>query len=91
MAYFEKSNLQYQYNWSADGGDNPKLKGEPDASLLDRTEGYEVLYMIRKLMRKWWGESATIDSGKRIEKLIKEHPSGMHSQQKVAEWIHANW
>jgi hypothetical protein len=91
MAYFQQSDLQYQYTWSANGGDDPKLRGEPDASLLDRTQGHEVLYMIRKLMEAWWGDSATITLGKKIEKMIKLHPSDIRSQEKVKKWILDNW
>lgn len=35
MTNFTKEDLQDEYNWSADEGDNPKLKGEPD-SLIDK-------------------------------------------------------
>ena len=91
MAYFKQSDLQYHYARSADGGDNPNLKGEPDSSLLDRTQEYEVLYMIRKLMEAWWGDSATISLGKKIEKMIKLHPSDIRSQEKVKKWILDNW
>lgn len=47
MPKFNRSDLKRRYNWSTDGGDNPKLRNNPDSSLLDRTEGYEVLYMIQ--------------------------------------------
>ena len=65
MALFAKSDLLKKYNWSTDGGDNPKLRGNPDSSLLDRTEGYEVLYMINNLMKLW--ELKEVRSGQKIE------------------------
>jgi hypothetical protein len=89
MANFAKNDLQYRYNWSADGGDNPKLRGEPDNSLLDRTEGYEVLYMIRKLMDTW--NLNTVSSGHKIEKLIHNAPSTLRSQENIKTWISNNW
>ena len=89
MALFTKDDLKYKYNWSADKGDNPKLKGEPDKSLLDRTEGYEVLYMVQKLMSTW--DFKQVTSGNKIEDKIKAVPSNIHSQEKIKEWIHTNW
>lgn len=89
MANFTRSDLQNRYNWSADKGDNPKLKGEPDKSLLDRTEGYEVLYLIQKLMSAW--DFKNISSGQKIEKMIHKIPSNLHSQAHVKEWISNNW
>jgi hypothetical protein len=89
MVYFTRGDLKYRYSWSADGGDNPKLKGEPDSSLLDRTEGYEVLYMIQKLMTKW--QLTTVESGQKIESLIHQTPSNLRSQENVKNWVHQNW
>ena len=89
MSIFTKSDLKNKYSWTSDGGDNPKLKGEPDASLLDRTEGYEVLYMIQKLMSKW--DLKEIGSGHKIERLIHKCPSNFRSQENIKNWIHTNW
>lgn len=89
MSNFTRSNLKNSYSWSADGGDNPKLKGQPDASLLDRTEGYEVLYMIQKLMDDWGLKE--ISSGQKIEKLIHDCPSNIRSQENVKTWIRQKW
>jgi len=89
MSIFTKSDLKNKYNWKTDGGDNPKLKGEPDASLLDRTEGYEVLYMIQKLMAKWGLKE--VGSGQKIERLIHECPSNLRSQENIKNWIDEKW
>lgn len=90
MAVFTKSDLvKTTYTWSADKGDNPKLKGEPDSSLLNRNEGYEVLYMIQKLMEKW--QLKNIASGQKIERMIHVTPSNLHSQVNVKTWINDNW
>lgn len=89
MSIFTRGDLKNKYSWSADGGDNPKLKGEPDASLLDRTEGYEVLYMIQKLMKVW--DLKKVESGQKIERLIHECPSNLRSQENVKNWIHKSW
>lgn len=89
MANFTKADLQNKYNWSVDGGDNPKLRGEPDSSLLDRTEGYEVLYMIKKLMDAW--KLKNVASGQKIEDKIHACPSNLRSQENLKNWIDKNW
>lgn len=88
MADFNSGDLNHLYSWSADGGDNPKLKGEPDSSFLDRTEGYEVLYMVRKLMDAWG--LTTIRQGQEIERLIHAAPHKLRSQEKIKNWIDEN-
>lgn len=89
MAIFTRADLMRVYSWSTDGGDNPKLRGEPDSSLLDRTEGYEVLYMIRSIMIR--RGLATTDYGRKIERMIHACPTSLRSQLNVKEWIDTNW
>jgi hypothetical protein len=89
MVIFTRKDLIKTYTWSAGLGDNPKLKGEPDNSLLSRSQGYEVLYMIQKLMSKW--SLKTITSGQKIERMIHEAPSILRSQVNVEKWIYDNW
>lgn len=90
MAVFNKTDLKYTYSWSTDGGDNPKLKGEPDSSLLDRTEGYEVLYLIQKSMEAWGLK--LVASGHKIERMIKNDvPSSIRTQIGIKDWIRINW
>jgi len=90
MANFNRSDLKFTYSWSADGGDNPKLRGAPDDSLLDRTEGYEVLYIIQKIMEaNAWVQVVT---GQKIERMIKSHsPSTIRTQAGIKAWINQNW
>jgi len=89
MSNFKRSDLQYDYSWSADGDDNPSLRGNPDSSLLDRTEGYEVLYMINKFLDKKGSSSVAL--GKRCETAIKTTlPGNTRSQYNVMEWLMGN-
>jgi hypothetical protein len=80
------------YSWTAYSGDDPKVSGEPDNSLLSRREGYEMLYFINKCGQLWnWPASDPIPHRK-LERLIREHvPSNYHSQANVKQWIEANW
>ena len=79
----------YTYSWEHTKEDDPKLRGEPDSRLLNRSEGYEVLYMIKKIMSARGLDSVT--AGQKIEKMIKAHPGNLRSQLHVKEWINANW
>jgi len=86
---FTRANLVYKYGWEHTKSDDPKLTGEPDSNLLNRSEGYEVLYMIDKLMATW--NLKNVAPGQKIEKMIKDHPSHLRSQLHVKEWINDNW
>lgn len=53
MGLLVKSDLQYEdeYSWTAIDGDNPKITGIPDSTLLNREEGYEVLAFINRFAK----------------------------------------
>lgn len=88
---FKKTNLQYNhYSWTALPGDNPKISGVPDSTLFNRNEGYEVLYLINKIMdSQSWVNVAT---GQKIEKMIRTGlPGDVRGQKNVVEWIIKNW
>jgi hypothetical protein len=88
MPMFLRSDLIGFYNWTADGANNPKLQAEPDSSLLDRTDGHQILYMIRKIMEI---ERRTgVDAGQEIEMMIKVAPVHLQSQEEVMNWIASN-
>lgn len=88
---FTKSNLLYNhYSWTAMKGDDPKISGVPDSTLFNRNEGYEVLYMINKIMesQNW----VNITTGQKIENMIRTGvPGDIRGQKNVVEWIIGNW
>lgn len=88
---FNKSDLKYSdYSWTALPGDDPKISGEPDSTLFSRYEGYEVLYMINKVL-KHRGLSSTA-SGQKAESIIRtDLPSTTRSQINVFNFINDNW
>ncbi|MNZ94143.1 hypothetical protein D3C78_1132440 [compost metagenome] len=89
MGLFKESDMQYRYSAVHTKQDNPKLRGEPDSSLLSRTEKYEILYFVNKLAEKW--KFTTIAGCQKIERLIHKAPSDLRSQEHVMNWIVANW
>lgn len=91
MALITKSDLYYDdYSWSTYSNDDSKITSEPDRTLLNRKEGYEILYFINKLveMHKLKLKSSAL----KIENMIRnEVPSNLHSQENVKSWIENNW
>ncbi len=88
-------NLTYvdtDYKWTAKADhDNPKFIGAQEHSMLNRTEGYEILYFINSLAKTWnWGEN--LSSRQHLEKIIREKvPSDIRTHTKIKEWIAANY
>jgi hypothetical protein len=90
MALLTRNDLQFFYNWTATGDDNPALRGEPDSSLFNRHDGYDVLYIINHLAdKKCWNHKS---SGLKAERLIRGHlPFYLRSQELVIKWLNDNW
>ena len=87
----QRSEMFYKnYQWSAASErDNPKLRGEPDSSLLDRNEGYEVLYLLNKFQAK---HNLSLTATQKAERMIRAHlPGNLRSQENVVRWIELNW
>ncbi len=83
MAYkYKKSDMVYDdYSTEATRNDDPKLTGEPDSSLFNRKELYEVLYLINSL-------GLNKEGCQEAEKLIHDElPGDIRSQEKVKNWI----
>lgn len=90
MSLLTKSDLIYTYSWNAINGDNPKISGEPDSTLVNRYEGYEILYLINKLSQIYNFKKKA--SGLKLEKMINNNlPSDIRSQINVKKWIKENW
>ncbi len=91
MGLISKTDLYYtDYYWTAISGDDPKVTGIPDSTLLNRKEGYEILYFINKFCEIH--ELKRKSSATKVEKMIRnEVPSDIHSQEKIKKWIVSNW
>lgn len=93
MTVISANDLALRYSWTAVPPDNPRLTGAPDSSLLNRSEGYEVLSFINRFCAQH-----TIDGrpmGKfdalKVERMIQAHPAHIRGQQNVKTWIKDNW
>lgn len=92
---FLRSQMLYDdgvyYKWTAQADhDNPYYRYGSDATLLNRTEGYEVLYFINHITPKHW--AATLTNYQKVEKMIRyDVPSTTRSHKGVEDWIVSNW
>jgi len=91
MGLIKKEDLYYKdYSWVAISGDNPKITGPIDSSLLNRKEGYEILYFVNKFCEIH--KLKQIKSAIKVERIIRDKvPSDIRSQTKIRDWIEANW
>lgn len=91
MAIYNKSDLLYKnYFWSTDyTNDDPRVTGIPDATLLNRQEGYEILYFINKFAEKH--ELDTSECMATEYKIRNELPSNIRSQIDIQYWLEINW
>lgn len=91
MALISATQLYYKdYSWTAIHGDNPKVSGVPDNTLLNRREGYEILYFVNKFAEIHGFKNK--ESAIKTERMIREEvPHNIHSQRNIKEWIDTNW
>lgn len=87
----KKSDLQFEYPLSANRGDDPSKRGEPDRSLLNRSEWYEMLYFCNRFTNTYGKGDRGI--ALKTERLIKrDHvPSNLHSHEHIEQWLLKNW
>jgi len=89
MANFSRSDLQFTYSWTTTEGDSKKVTGYPDDVLLNRHEGYEVLYFLNKYMDH--RKVTSIGYFHRFEKAIHDSlPSNIRSHANVRDWLDKN-
>ncbi|WPO92642.1 hypothetical protein [Chryseobacterium sp. HR92] len=90
---YQKSQMIYSdYKWSAKADhDNPKFIGAQDAAMLNREEGYEMLYFINSMALTWsWNDSLV--SRQKLEHIIRaEVPSDIRTHSGIKNWIEQNY
>tara|TARA_R110002050_G_scaffold113496_1_gene228374 strand:+ start:3285 stop:3575 length:291 start_codon:yes stop_codon:yes gene_type:complete len=91
MGLISKTDLYYSdYSWTVINGDNPKVTGEPDSTLLNRKEGYEILYFINKFCEMYKLKQKA--SATKVERTIRDEvPSDIRSQKNISDWLVKNW
>jgi hypothetical protein len=89
---FSRSDLIFDknYTWQAAGNDQAKIANSPDSDLLNRKEGYEVLYFIQQFLKK--RKLRGIKRGKRIEIIIQNYvPTSIRNRSDVESWLDENF
>jgi len=74
-------------------GDDLTNRGEPDRSLLNRHEWYEMLYFVNKFANEHSASNANpMEVAWKAEHLIHTKlPSHLRSHQHVEDWLMAHW
>ena len=85
MANFTQTNMSLDhYTWDAASSDDPRVTGEPDSTLFNRQQGYEVLYMLNTVL----SASAPITALHKGEEMIRDElPSDKREQLDVKKWL----
>ena len=87
--FFKQSDLEYKYDWTIKQ-DDPKLRGNPDHSLFNRHQGWEMLYFVNRF--GILHNVSTVTAGKKVERMLRDHlPSDIRSQANVKQWVYDNW
>lgn len=90
---FTRSQMYFNdYRWNARSErDDPRVTGEPDSTLLDRNEGYEVVYFVNKMGERNFNSQVSIANYQKIERMIRNCPGSIRSQEGIRDWIIRNW
>jgi len=90
MALLSKNELQYNYSWKEYNNEDPKVSGELDNTIFNRSEGYEMLYLLNKIAAMQNITNKTICLRMEIM-IIDSLPGEICSQIDVRNWIRDNW
>jgi hypothetical protein len=88
---YVKENMRYRdYNWSSYREGDPRISGSINHTKFNRSEGNEVLYLVKTFMTDWGLEG--IASGHKIERMIRDFlPYNITTQVDIKIWIKMNW
>lgn len=86
-----KGNMLYRdYNWSVYPEGDQRISGSINNTKFNRSEGYEVLYLVRTFMADWGLDG--VASGQKIERMIRNFlPYNITTQVDIKIWIKMNW
>lgn len=89
MEYKRSQMVFYDYKWTAKAGnDNPRFIGAQERSMLNRSEGYEMLWFINSLAKTWGWTSDQLASYQNLERIIRENvPSEIRTHDGIRQWI----
>jgi hypothetical protein len=91
MILVSKLQMAYKsYLWTNFEEEDPKISGKLDSTIFNKKEGYEMLYIIQKLIEIWKLEDRK--SVRKLEKMIfKFLPDEIVKQEDVKNWVRNHW
>lgn len=94
MRYSRPQMVYKDYTWSSkDTNDDPKFIHAQDSAMLNRREGYEMLYFINSLAKTWyWSSPVPVERYQNLEKVIREKvPGNIRTHAAIKDWIEKNY
>lgn len=86
---FTRGDLQFKdYNWKADPGDDTAVRMWPDMHKVDKTEGYEVLYLCNQFAYGKKDEKAAFKAG---EQMLRRIPGSIQSRKEILALLEHEW
>lgn len=85
MGTLTRGQLQFPYAWSAIPPDDARITGAIDGRMVNRGEGYEVLYFVNTV-------TSNNPDALKAERLLHNHvPGNLRSRVHIYEWMRDNW
>lgn len=86
---FKRSDVLFKYNWSEEQDySDLKIVEDTDDTMLDRSEGNEMIYFISSLVKTWGGEDYPLQTYQNLEKIIHlEVPNETRTYSGIMNWI----
>lgn len=89
MRRFSATDMLLSYSGAAMDGATELYTGRLDDTPLNRSEQYEVLYLIRRIMSQHLLHD--VRTGQKIERLIRACPRRIRTRRGVYEWVLEEW
>lgn len=92
MTYTREQMVYKDYKWTAVADhEDPNFIFKQEASMLNRSEGYEMLYFINALAKKWEWKNISVVSYNNLERIIRNQvPSNIRTHVGIKRWIELN-
>lgn len=89
MEYTRPQMVFKDYKWTARADhDDPRFIGAQERSMLNRTEGYEMLWFINSLAKTWNWTNIALSSYQHLERIIRENvPGDIRTHNEIRQWI----
>lgn len=92
MAYERSQMIYNDYNWQAKAAhDNPYYTKGTDYSEINKSEGYEVLYFLNHIGKKYWKNEPNIPTYNKMERILRKHVPARSTHKEAEKFIVDNW